>query len=95
MDDPLGLPLLEGFEAAGLVLGDVEGDDDVVRYKNTERQPLSCRAAVLGPPGRSSGSTLATTWPNLLACNHHGRTPEAEVEPAARCHMHVATNTAY
>ena len=31
MDDPVGLPLLEGFEAAGSVLGDVEGDDDVVR----------------------------------------------------------------
>ena len=32
-DDPFGLPLLERFEASGLVLGDVQGDDDVVRYR--------------------------------------------------------------
>ena len=30
---PFGLPLLEGFEAAGSVLGDVKGDDDVVGYR--------------------------------------------------------------
>jgi len=32
-DDPFGLPLIERLEAAGLVLGDVEGDDDVVRQR--------------------------------------------------------------
>lgn len=30
-DDPFGFPPLKGFEASSAVLGDVEGDDDVVR----------------------------------------------------------------
>ena len=34
--DLFGFPLLKGFEAAGMVLGDVEGDDDVVG----DRPPL-------------------------------------------------------
>ena len=32
-DDPFGLPLRERLEASGLVLGDVQGDDDVVRHR--------------------------------------------------------------
>ncbi len=31
--DPFGLPLLESFEAAGTVLGNVESDDDVVGHR--------------------------------------------------------------
>ena len=30
-DDPSGLPLLKGFKTAGAILGNVQGDDDVVR----------------------------------------------------------------
>ena len=32
-DDPSRVPLLEGFEAAGSILGDVEGYDDVVGHR--------------------------------------------------------------